>query len=382
MMRALLLLLSAAGLHAQVVQVPTLPRTLVPIQLAAPRVAPSVSSPLSLALSPLTRVFGVPLAPRPVVRAVAAMAAPSPQGPGSKIDAFARRAEQLFHGGRLAPGQHGAVIYGPPAQGTEATPTDEEMQKRMAISPLTNPEREKVAIQLFQESGARYDPVRSKVERPDFSRDGEVQVQEAGETGKHNIFVVKKGKSDRVIILGSHVDKVSQGAGTIDNWTGTTMDINAYMHMKDVDTDATYVFVTFAREEEGLLGSQHFLDSLSPEQRKQIVAMVNLDTLAVNGTFSWKNNSTRSLLDLIRRTADREKLDLLESYLNGGDADSSTFKRVGIPAMTVFGASEDVIFDIIHSGNDTMASFSLAHYKNAYLLVVALLKEMDHAVLN
>ena len=52
-----------------------------------------------------------------------------------------------------------------------------------------------------------------------------------------------------------------------------------------------------------------------------------------------------------------------------------------IPAITVFGASMDVIFDIIHSERDTMAAFSLPHYKNAYLLTLGLLKALDSTIL-
>jgi len=317
--------------------------------------------------------------PEPALKRLYGEAASNSETPvpvPTPVEEFALRAERLLFPG-LAPGQHGAVVYGPPAPQTEGVPTEQEMQRKMAISPVTNLEREKVVLQLLQEAGARYDPARAKVTRPDFSRDGEIQVQEAGQRGKHNIFVVKKGKkADKKIFVTAHMDKVSEGRGTIDNWTGTTEVINLYMAQKDIDADATYVFILFAREEEGLIGSQFFLDSMPKADRKN-TSVINLDTLAVNGTFSWENNSTRSLLDLTREVADAEKLDLTEATLNGGDADSSTFRRVGMPAMTLFGASEDVIFDIIHSAKDNMASFSLPHYKNAYLLTLALLKALD-----
>jgi hypothetical protein len=71
--------------------------------------------------------------------------------------------------------------------------------------------------------------------------------------------------------------------------------------------------------------------------------------------------------------------DLVEAHLDGGDADSSSFRQAGIPAVTIYGASEDIIFDvdIIHSGRDTMAAFNLDHYRNAYLLTFELLKSLD-----
>ena len=109
--------------------------------------------------------------------------------------------------------------------------------------------------------------------------------------------------------------------------------------------------------------------------------MINLDTLAVDGTFSWKNNSTRALLDRFAQVSRESGRAMKEDYLNGGDADSSTFRDAGIPAVTIYGASQNVIFDIIHSENDNMAAFSLAHYKNAYLLVLEAIKSLDRTPL-
>lgn len=48
--------------------------------------------------------------------------------------------------------------------------------------------------------------------------------------------------------------------------------------------------------------------------------------------------------------------------------------------MTLFGASPEVVFRIIHSENDQFAKFSLEHYKNAFLLSRALLLRLDAAL--
>ncbi len=269
---------------------------------------------------------------------------------------FARRARRLFQDARRAE----AARYRPGAA-PEAVATDDEMRGRMERLPATNPEREKYAVELFKLAGARPD---------------EIVLQDAGR-GRHNVLVVKKGRTDRVLVVGGHHDKVSAGAGAIDNGTGATMVANLYQALRDRDTDATIVFVAFAREEEGLIGSRRYLASLTPAQRAKIDAMVNLDTLAVDGTYSWRNNSTRALLDRARDVAAQNGRALVESYLDGGDADSSTFRDAGIPAITLFGASQDVIFDVIHTDRDTMAAFDLAHYRNAYLLTLDLLKSLD-----
>lgn len=246
----------------------------------------------------------------------------------------------------------------------QGSPVDDaEILARMGMSPLTNPEREQTVKDLFMKAGAQA---------------SEIVTQPVGR-GRNNYYVVKKGRTDRVIVVGAHHDKVSEGRGVIDNWTGSTMMINLYQAMRDLDTEATYVFIAFAREEEGLIGSQAYVDALSKAERAKIDSMLNLDTLAVDGTFSWDNNSTPEMLKRVMAVAKAEKRDLVQARLDGGDADSSTFRWAKIPAMTLFGASQDVIFDIIHSSRDNMAAFNLDHYRNAYLLSLALLKELDKA---
>ncbi|HVE12843.1 MAG TPA: M28 family peptidase [Elusimicrobiota bacterium] len=274
---------------------------------------------------------------------------------------FVGLAERSFSAGR-----GGAAVFSRPADARpEAVPGDQELQDSVALSPLTNPERERVIVELFQRAGAKPE---------------EIVLQDAGR-GRHNILVVKKGRTNRVNVVGGHHDKVSAGHGTIDNWTGATMVVNLYQAMRDLDTEATWVFVAFAREEEGLLGSKKYVESLSPEELARIESMVNLDTLAVDGTFSWKNNSDRPLLDRVLAVARRENRALEEAFLDGGDSDSSTFRRAGVPGMTLFGASDAVIWDILHSARDTIAAFVLGHYVNAYHLTLALLKDLDQAPL-
>jgi len=268
-------------------------------------------------------------------------------------EGFAKSARRLFADVRRAEAARAAA--------PEAVATDDELRGRLERLPATNPEREKYVVDLFKLAGAHPE---------------EIVLQDAGR-GRNNILVIKKGRTDRVIVVGGHHDKVSAGAGSIDNGTGATMVANLYQALRDQETDATIVFIAFAREEEGLIGSKHYLESLTPAQRAKIDAMVNLDTLAVDGTFSWQNNSTRALLDRIRAVAAEKGRALVESHLDGGDADSSTFREAGIPAITVFGASQDVIFDIIHTERDTMAAFSLEHYRNAYLLTLELLQSLD-----
>ena len=294
------------------------------------------------------------------------------------VDSLAGLAKSLYFP-QLKPHEAPPVaVSRAPKTAVQAVPSDDELLARMKESPLTNPEREAAVIRLFQAAGASKDKVVRVAagKAPPLDVYDTVIVQEAGR-GRSNIFVVKKGRSERIIVDSAHNDKVSVGRGTIDNWTGSMMVVAHYEAMRDVATDSSIVFVAFAREEEGLLGSRAFVKSLTPAQKGRLFADQNLDTLGVDGTFSWQNNSTRWMLDRIMETAKRLQYRLEEIELDGGDSDSSTFRWNDVAAMTVFGCSPEKIFDIANTAADTIAWFSMPHFKNAYLLTLEFLKVMD-----
>lgn len=340
-----------------------------------PGVAPGLSAPgLSLSAPSLSPALSAPALSAPALSAPALEAAgfaapadapPAPLPPASvpadPAAVFAARAQELFAGRALRPDQSLAVAWKNVVRPEGALPDDGELNDRVAKSPQGNVERMKSLIALFKLAGAP---------------DADIVLQDAGR-GESNVIVTKKGRTDRVVVVGAHYDAVRDGQGVIDNWTGATLVANLYQALSGVETDATIVFIGFAREEEGLVGSAKYVRSLSKAQRDKIDAMVNLDTLAVNGTFAWQGHSTQVLVDRIVQVAAATNHPAQSARLWGGDADSSSFRQAGIPAVTVFGASQDVIFDIIHSPNDNMAAFSLAHYKNAYLLLIEVLKSLD-----
>lgn len=395
LLAALLPASAAAQLRASARPIPVLPPALVPAgafrAVPAPRLAPALPSFTAPALSAAPALTAPALAaPSVAPEAAAAGLAPASFVPAAALeraaggsglrapadappawrpimgqpagDAFTAAAQELFAGRALKPGQTLGVAYPKEAARPEgAVPGDDELNARVARSPLNNAERQKVMVELFKLGGAT---------------DADITLQDAGR-GASNVIVTKKGRTDRVIVVGGHFDKVSGSGGVIDNWTGATLVANLYQALRDVPTEATIVFIGFAREEEGLIGASKYVRSLSREQRDRIDAMVNLDTLGVDGTFAWKNNSTPALVQRIVEVAGTSGHPATAERLSGGDADSSAFRDAGIPAVTVFGASQDVIFDIIHSPNDNMAAFSLAHYKNAYLLLIEVLKSLD-----
>ena len=331
-------------------------------------------------------------------------ASPSANGGGdSPANASPAQAARVFDGsivdrgvseffGELAPDQEAGVVVARPRATVEGVaPTESEMNDNVKLSPKSLHERENASAALFAHGGASYDSATPTTQKVDLTKYDAVQFQDAGR-GHRNVVVVKKGRTDRVIVVGSHNDKVSVGDGVIDNWTGTTMVAHLYQTLKDVPTEATIVFISHAREEEGLLGSRKFVSSLAPEELKRVESNINIDTLAIKGggTLVWDNGdgwaSAKEMLDAADRAVAEEnakrpandQLNLRREPLNGGDADSSSYRDAGVPwYATFFGGSEDLIFSIIHTPRDNFGAFSLPIYRESYFVTLAVLRYLD-----
>ena len=107
----------------------------------------------------------------------------------------------------------------------------------------------------------------------------------------------------------------------------------------------------FAYEEQGLVGSRLYVESLGEEGVEQIEAMVNLEVLGVGGPFLWTNGSTDALEAIAHRVAEEIGLPLEDHVIPGVGADSIPFERAGIPVITFDGLPLDR-FELIHSEKD------------------------------
>jgi Zn-dependent M28 family amino/carboxypeptidase len=169
-----------------------------------------------------------------------------------------------------------------------------------------------------------------------------------------NIAVTKKGKSDETIIVGAHYDKVSEGCGAIDNWTGIVILANLYSVFSTIDAEKTLIFVAFGREEEGLVGSREMAKSIPKEGRPKYCSMLNMDSFGLQYPQVLSNTSNSKMTDLAKELAAEVKMPFAQASLAGAaDADSSSFLDVGIPAITFHGLSNRWP-EILHSPNDKL----------------------------
>jgi len=105
---------------------------------------------------------------------------------------------------------------------------------------------------------------------------------ENGEEETNNLlFETLTGNSSNTIVIGSHADGVEDGPGVNDNGSGssTNLEISLQMFLQNVRPVNKVVFAFWAAEEIGLLGSYHYVKSLSDEDAKKIALNLNFDML-------------------------------------------------------------------------------------------------------
>lgn len=98
-----------------------------------------------------------------------------------------------------------------------------------------------------------------------------------------NIIGIKKGRSDKYIIVGAHYDALSPdpGSGTLrrganDNASGVAVMLELARRFATVQTQNNIVFVAFSAEERGCIGSRYFVKNM-PIDKNSIIEMINLD---------------------------------------------------------------------------------------------------------
>lgn len=106
------------------------------------------------------------------------------------------------------------------------------------------------------------------------------------------IATVSSANATEQIIIGAHYDSMYEGAG--DNACGVA---SLYLIMQRLSMEKLpfdVVFVAFDGEEDGLLGSYHYVREMSQRVRQSTIVMFNIDTIATgdNLYFMCENKST------------------------------------------------------------------------------------------
>ena len=237
--------------------------------------------------------------------------------------------------------------------------TQEEIARDVALAPCKDKERLNAVKALFLKIGAREDEL--TIENLD---------------GVENIVLRKKGTSAGTIVVGAHYDKVADGCGAIDNWTGIVALAHIFRSFKDHPIEKSLVFVAFGKEEKGLLGSKAMVKAIKKEEVDGYCAMINIDSLGMGGLEVIQNVSSDLLIKRVLDLAKRVKLPVGRFTLNNADADSSSFVLKKIPAVTITGLA-DGWEKILHSSDDQVKRVNVLSVYAGYWFALALIGELQ-----
>lgn len=121
-----------------------------------------------------------------------------------------------------------------------------------------------------------------------------------------NVISIKKSNAPKgIIIICAHYDCSSENGstGAIDDGSGVSAVIEIAKCLKDISSNYEIRFVFFGGEEAFLRGSTYYVDNLSKNDRNNIKAVINLDTIGSKSndkfamvTFNGKENKATNIL--------------------------------------------------------------------------------------
>ncbi|MFI0482884.1 M20/M25/M40 family metallo-hydrolase [Actinomadura sp. 9N215] len=167
-----------------------------------------------------------------------------------------------------------------------------------------------------------------------------------------------RGRADNVVVVGAHNDSVIEGPGINDNGSGTAALLEMAKQINKLGNKQLRNKVRFAfwgAEEEGLLGSQYYVDNLPQAERDKIALNLNFDMIGspnfVRFVYDGDNSTGGSSVPppagsgaIEKAFADyfaSKKLASDQSPFNGR-SDYNAFITVGIPAGGLFTGAEGI----------------------------------------
>jgi Peptidase family M28 len=189
-----------------------------------------------------------------------------------------------------------------------------------------------------------------------------------GNATSRNVIATKSGSGPgtrELILLVAHLDSVNTlggpdapAPGADDNGSGSAgllelaRILAPHQFVQDIE------FVLFGGEEQGLLGSMHYVNSLPMEERARIRAVINMDMIGTLNTpaptvLLEGASVSQSVIDDLANAAATYTSLTVETSLSPFASDHVPFIDAGLPAvLTIEGA--DSVNTNIHTANDTL----------------------------
>lgn len=159
------------------------------------------------------------------------------------------------------------------------------------------------------------------------------------------------GNDANIVMLGAHLDSVTEGPGINDNASGSAALLEIALQMKGAQLKNKVRFGWFSAEELGLIGSTKYVEALSPSEKARIGLYVNADMVASpnymlgvydgdGSKFGLKGPEGSALIEnMLHSFFAAQGLKSVETELSGR-SDYAAFSAAGIAVGGVFTGAE------------------------------------------
>lgn len=239
------------------------------------------------------------------------------------------------------------------------------IQERLERVTRKLPERRDTLESLFQEAGCPGDAM-SRQPIPHYK-------------GPNVICTLAAAQSPDagVIVVGGHYDFVDAGLGVVDDWSGAALLPSLYQSLRKQPRRHRFVFIGFAGEEVGLLGSREYVKRLSKADVGAIRAMVNLECLGTSPPKVWAHRADQRLLSAYVGVAKALNVEAAGSNVeNLGDDDSHPFLDAKVPVITIHSVTQET-YPVLHSKRDNLKAIKPGDYFTAYRVIALYLGYLD-----
>ncbi|BDZ65413.1 M28 family peptidase [Agromyces mangrovi Wang et al. 2018] len=173
----------------------------------------------------------------------------------------------------------------------------------------------------------------------------------------YNVFAqTSTGSTENVVMAGAHLDSVQDGPGINDNGSGSAALLETAIQLQKTKLNNAVRFAWWGAEEEGLLGSEYYVENLSDEEIEDIGLYLNFDMIGspnyMFGVYDGDNSGgtapegfippgSAEIEDVFEMFYESRGLPYQDSEFSGR-SDYGPFIAVGIPAGGLFTGAEGV----------------------------------------
>ena len=182
-----------------------------------------------------------------------------------------------------------------------------------------------------------------------------MSVEPETRTDVNVIAELPGNNANNVVMAGAHLDSVQAGPGINDNGSGSAAILETALMMAKVKPENTIRFAWWGAEEEGLIGSQAYVDGLSQAEKDRIAMYMNYDMVGSPNYIQMVYDADESSFDVPVGFVPDGSIaieDLYESYYTligepyddaefSGRSDYEAFILEGIPSGGLFTGAEE-----------------------------------------